>query len=274
MAEYQKIGGVWKPVTPFVKVGGTWRSCTKHVKVGGVWKSMGGSAPWTLADLGTDRLLDLDASIAASITGTSPITAIADQSSYGNNSTTQFPQASYNAATKAFRNGIVNINHAAIGSEWNAFIVATKLNPSTDYRSILYYGPGEVHILTSTGTNTLGSYNSASAFGSSGLSWAQNELRLVRCQRLSTGNSLSLGGGSLSSTGRIVGADPTFFGAWTGNSQQWGDIHQVVILPATATTDQIQRTEGLLSHKWDAELGVTTLVTALPSGHPYKSAPP
>ena len=218
-------------------------------------------------------LLNYDASNAASITGTNPITAVDDLSSYGNDGTTQAPLPTYSAATKAFRNGIVNINHSAIGPEWNAFFVATRLGATDDFRSILYNGAGQVFILTPGGSNALGTYSAGFAAAGS-LTWAQNELHLVRCQNLSTGTSLSLDGGSLNASGQIVGADPNFFGAWLAGSQQWGDIHQVVFLPGNASAAEIAIVEGALAHKWDAELGVSTLVSALPAGHPYKSAPP
>ena len=49
-----------------------------------------------------------------------------------------------------------------------------------------------------------------------------------------------------------------------------GEIMEIVYAPAV---DQ-QKLDGYLAHKWDALLGVTTLVDALPADHPYKSAAP
>lgn len=42
----------------------------------------------------------------------------------------------------------------------------------------------------------------------------------------------------------------------------------------TVNTFILQKIEGYLAHKWDALLRQTTLVDALPSDHPYKSAAP
>lgn len=49
-----------------------------------------------------------------------------------------------------------------------------------------------------------------------------------------------------------------------------GEIMEIVYAPAV---DQ-QKLDGYLAHKWDALLGSSALVGALPAGHPYKSAPP
>lgn len=49
-----------------------------------------------------------------------------------------------------------------------------------------------------------------------------------------------------------------------------GEIMEIVY----ALAADRQKLEGYLAHKWDALLGVTTLVAALPSDHPYKSAAP
>ena len=53
-----------------------------------------------------------------------------------------------------------------------------------------------------------------------------------------------------------------------------GKISEIILLPAGFTATDLQRIEGYLAHKWDALLGVATLVSALPSDHPYKSTPP
>lgn len=53
-----------------------------------------------------------------------------------------------------------------------------------------------------------------------------------------------------------------------------GKIRELVIFDSVPSTDVLAKAQGYLAHKWDDILGVTTLVTALPSGHPYKAAPP
>lgn len=60
-----------------------------------------------------------------------------------------------------------------------------------------------------------------------------------------------------------------------GSGRAWtGRVMEVIALPAAPSIDDLMRIEGYAAHKWDALLGVTTLVSALPSDHPYKSAPP
>lgn len=79
------------------------------------------------------------------------------------------------------------------------------------------------------------------------------------------------GGGTFSGNGKgvCIGANPT------GAGQEWqGTIYEEIILPSVASADLRQKIEGYLAHKWDALLGVTTLVDALPTGHPYKSVAP
>jgi hypothetical protein len=46
-----------------------------------------------------------------------------------------------------------------------------------------------------------------------------------------------------------------------------GDIAEFVILSSTPSNDDRQKMEGYLAHKWGLDGN-------LPSGHPYKSAPP
>lgn len=51
-------------------------------------------------------------------------------------------------------------------------------------------------------------------------------------------------------------------------------LHERIVVNAALDTSTRQKVEGYLAHKWDALLGVTMLADALPSDHPYKSAPP
>lgn len=53
-----------------------------------------------------------------------------------------------------------------------------------------------------------------------------------------------------------------------------GDFCETVLVLGAVDVSTRQKLEGYLAHKWDALLGVTTLVNALPSAHPYKSAAP
>lgn len=58
------------------------------------------------------------------------------------------------------------------------------------------------------------------------------------------------------------------------STESWeGPIGEIVVVPDTTSTADTDKIEGSLAWKWDG--GVAgTLVGALPSGHPYKSAAP
>jgi len=53
-----------------------------------------------------------------------------------------------------------------------------------------------------------------------------------------------------------------------------GYIQEYVLTDAALSTDDRQKMQGYLAWKWDTINGDTALVTALPAGHPYKSAAP
>lgn len=76
------------------------------------------------------------------------------------------------------------------------------------------------------------------------------------------------------STPTTVTSGLTIAGNGTQTNPTDLDFHEAVILPAAPDSAQRQKIQGYLAHKWDALLGVTTLVDALPSDHPYKSAAP
>lgn len=59
----------------------------------------------------------------------------------------------------------------------------------------------------------------------------------------------------------------------TASGEFDGSIYEIICVPAVDSSIR-QKIEGYIAHKWDALLGVTTLVDALPSDHPYKSAAP
>lgn len=87
------------------------------------------------------------------------------------------------------------------------------------------------------------------------------------------------------STSAVVGSSSmansryVHVGGYTDNSDNptglWlGGIHEIIVFPGVMSVDDWQKAEGYMAHRWDAMLGVTTLVDALPSDHPYKSAAP
>ena len=93
----------------------------------------------------------------------------------------------------------------------------------------------------------------------------------MRCKRLTTGTFLSLDGGELVASG-TGSANPNYLGGYVGGGQLWGDVHEIAFLPGDASSDDVALAEGRLAHKWDGILGVSVLVSALPSNHPHKSS--
>ena len=59
----------------------------------------------------------------------------------------------------------------------------------------------------------------------------------------------------------------------TASGEFSGILHEIICVPVVDASIR-QKIEGYLAHKWDNLLGVTTIVDALPSDHPYKSAAP
>lgn len=75
----------------------------------------------------------------------------------------------------------------------------------------------------------------------------------------------------------FAASSPIYIGkAQTSGAIGWmdGDFCEAVLVAGVVTDDVRYRIQGYLAHKWDALLGVTTLVDALPSDHPYKNAAP
>lgn len=233
-----------------------------------------GYGEWDLASLDAGLLLDLDGSVASSVVGSTPITSWRDLSSYGKNATAfGGREPSYAASIKSVQNGIVTLDHSAIGAEWNVFIVSRRLGDTSDYRTLLQGGGSDHHILTNTGSGALGTFASAWT-PATGLTWNVGALHLVRCKRLATGTSLSLDGGPLISTGALASSNPNYVGGAITGGQTWGDVHQIVFLPVDASSDEVASVEGFLARKWDAILGGNTLVAALAGDHLYKNSRP
>jgi hypothetical protein len=63
-------------------------------------------------------------------------------------------------------------------------------------------------------------------------------------------------------------------GYFDGSYLHIGDISEIIVLSSLADDTLREKSEGYLAWKWDAINGNTALVTALPSNHPNKSAPP
>lgn len=91
-------------------------------------------------------------------------------------------------------------------------------------------------------------------------------------RRTGTASTAATNSASASQAGQavLIGARPGLAAAF----MLIGKISEIILLPAGFTASELHLIEGYAAHKWDALLGVTTLVSALPSGHPYKTSAP
>jgi hypothetical protein len=243
-------------------------------------------APTVLS--GITVLQNLDASIPGSLdlSGGS-LTGWRDQSGNARNVTGTGGNIPYDSTDKslstwggtptAATTSVINMGTDQTGTAgMNVFIVARRLGTTALHRTLLMRENGNHSILCDISSNNLGSYDT-SAFGQAGtLTWAVGDLHLVRAKITTTGTSLSLDGGALQSTGKTPTAGIWFLDNYggSGGNQNFGKVHQFIVTPVGLSDADAQIVEGHLAWKWDAIIGGTTLVTALPSGHAYKSAAP
>lgn len=87
-----------------------------------------------------------------------------------------------------------------------------------------------------------------------------------------TGTTVLSNGTSFAST---LQSKPMYLSARNMSQYQLlGTMREYILLNSVPSTDIQQKIEGYLAHKWDRILGVSTRVSALPSGHPYKTTAP
>jgi hypothetical protein len=85
----------------------------------------------------------------------------------------------------------------------------------------------------------------------------------------------SINGGSLVGSQARTGTPSTASPTWpltigasgSGTTSLLGEIAEIIILSSTVSTDNRQKIEGYLAHKWG-------LLEKLPNDHPYKTSPP
>jgi hypothetical protein len=127
---------------------------------------------------------------------------------------------------------------------------------------------GQHQIIIEAGSTRIGTYNGG-FFPAGGLTW--DNVWGIGYGRFGDGaaSSLSRDGGSMTSTGTVMPAGSSALstvGGYSGGSQAWGDIKEMIFLPYNSEGLR-PMVEGYLAHKY----GLTGL---LPVGHPYKTTPP
>jgi VCBS repeat-containing protein len=243
-----------------------------------------GAAPalWTPAQLTTAQWLDVSDTSTLTLDGTA-ISQISDKSGNDLHATqtgTSRPTRSGNLAVFDGTNDSFNISvpqarpshvfavldTTALQTGWRIFMERTV--GSSPYPPALYVG-----------RNTQAYYPGIYWGTSLALvdSTARQNLRIQEYRIGSGVVGLRSGGGteltattsqSVLSTWIEINTVPTY------SQQSAFSLGEVLIINQELSDADRQRVEGYLAHKWDAILGVTTLVAALPSGHPYKTSPP
>lgn len=107
---------------------------------------------------------------------------------------------------------------------------------------------------------------------------AENLMASMSVRASGSGTSEIWKNGNSYASASVTGTNPggLHLGDWVGNDTRRAvvDIYEIVILSSYASDADRQKIEGYAAWKWDGIIGGSTLVTALPAGHPYKSAAP
>jgi hypothetical protein len=239
--------------------------------------SKGGGGGWTPADITTE--LWLDAADASTITLNGSDVSVWGDKSVNNNNFTQTTASSQPIYDTASLNGLATVRNDAGGVSVDvpsggsevycgSVFVLTKHSTGTGMCFLLgdsasktrrydFHGWGDTRLFDATFGAAIagdavfrenGSVVSV-ASATKPTSWAI--LSIPRFQSGGLYRFSSAGYDSFDPVGRT----------WLGS------YAEVIALPAEATTDQRDKIEGYLAHKWG-------LTANLPSGHPYKSSPP
>ncbi len=235
-----------------------------------------------MSDLGSDLLAWFDAQGGTYMTlSTSDVTQWTDRSGGGRHiSSTTFTDPTYasNAVTcpRVSALGFDTWATALPANVWDCYIVG-NLDDGAGYRTALVDSSANAYYMVITGAEVLEIYNAADR--TSGLTWTGSGLRQAMV-RVTDANTMlmNLNGGLSLSPITLGGATTLTTVPYIGNpvsqSQGFGSFHEIVFTTTGLSDANRQKVEGRLAWKWDGILGGSTLVTALPGGHPYKSAAP
>jgi hypothetical protein len=231
---------------------------------------------WTPPNLGNALLGWFDASNAATVTITgSGVSAWVNigVSSLALSQSVDANRPSYAGNTVTF---ITPQVLAAINplQAYDFLLVGRPTSNLADWRTAIHSIDGHNTILLEQGTNNLGTYNEIQPYFRPATTWIGGVSGMAYGRVSSTGPIVIYrDGGPLNSTGCIQPVGDTalnfvggYFGA-SGGHQGWGDINELFIVPYNSSDDTRQRLEGYAAWKWG-------LQGLLPSGHPYKAAPP
>jgi hypothetical protein len=245
--------------------------------------------PWSPNSL--SARLWLDASDSASVSTVSGLVAQWSDKSGQNSHATQSNAATRPAYTSAALNGkntltftqddLVVPSLIVTGTGWDVFVVASLESTSNAHARLLsmrttgltndwnnstswlpLYRPGT--------TSTVGPFQAGSGI-SPFATLTYGTAYLFHSSLKSTGLELRVNaaaGGTKNSATSLNTTDGLRIGqSLNSNDENWdGSVAEIIFL-ATPSTENRERLEGYLAHKWG-------LVSQLPSNHPYKTSPP
>src|SRR5215218_679119 len=254
---------------------------------------------WTPADLGSDLLAWFDASDASTVIlgtpsppyGPTDVLRWDDKSGNGCHAPCEFANATYDRATWSIytNSGVTGNARFSVGgfsssynalssSTWDVAVVGTR---DAGDKCLLSDPTGDSwYIFVSSVTdseqvgaywNTLGSH----AYVSPTLPWPGATLHQIYATIPSaSGAEYALDGGTFSPVSGeklTLSTKPVMM---NGGTAAWGKANEFVFTVAGLAADKRAKLQGYIAWKWDRLLGVTTMVSALPSNHPYKLGPP
>jgi hypothetical protein len=194
------------------------------------------------------------------------------QPTFQTNELNGLPVIRYDGSSDILRDGDIAALDVGTDDIWMACVFKSLLGSSVQY--VFDKRHQNFGILINTaGTMLLRLGSNTGAPRQTNGNWSRTEFEMVTGSRVSSlcrgflnGSSMTLPGGT--NTDSINNADVFDVGA-RGPSQQTldGDIAEILVGGATLSTDDRQKIEGYLAHKWG-------MAGNLPSDHPYKNAAP
>lgn len=166
---------------------------------------------------------------------------------------------------------------SALPSAWFDLAFVGTPNAAGSFRTFMANSGGTWHhVLLNTGSNSIGTHTNG-GYVSSGLTWPSQLGQLVTTIPNATGIQMSRDGGTMTAVATTFTGgsnQPVLLNYATGGTQGWGTLNELIITAPGILAANPALVQGYLAHRWDGVLGGTALVTALPSGHTYKSAAP